>query len=129
MTENPTKLYKHVDNNLCQCYDVNDKKSCQNDKRISHDDFIVSGKGDFVLLFRGCRKKTIEGGLMEKLYHLKEYRGRLGITQAEMGLKAGVARSTISRIEQGTYTPSVTLAIRLADICQTSVEDIFPRLE
>ncbi|MDO4272770.1 MAG: helix-turn-helix transcriptional regulator [Eubacteriales bacterium] len=66
---------------------------------------------------------------MNKLFYLKEYRRKLGITQAEMGRKAGVARGTISRIERGAYTPSVTLAMRLADICQASVEEIFPRRE
>lgn len=56
---------------------------------------------------------------------LKEYRARLGINQQEMGRLVGVSRQTISQIERGDYSPSVTLALKLAKICQVSVEDIF----
>ena len=56
---------------------------------------------------------------------LKEYRARQGINQQEMGRLAGVSRQTISQIERGDYSPSVTLALKLAKICQVSVEDIF----
>ena len=38
---------------------------------------------------------------------------------------AGVSRQTISLIERGDYSPSVTLALTLARICGASVEDIF----
>lgn len=57
---------------------------------------------------------------------LKEYRARLGINQADM---AGVSRQTISLIERGDYSPSVTLALKLAKICQVTVEDIFTYTE
>ena len=50
---------------------------------------------------------------------LKEYRARLGVNQQEMGRLAGVSRQTISQIERGDYSPSVTLALKV------SVEDIF----
>ena len=56
---------------------------------------------------------------------LKEYRARLGINQADMGKLAGVSRQTISLIERGDYSPSVTLA----KICQVTVEDIFTYTE
>lgn len=56
---------------------------------------------------------------------LKEYRARLGINQSEMGKLAGVSRQTISLIERGDYSPSVTLALKIAKICQVTVEDIF----
>lgn len=57
--------------------------------------------------------------------HLKEYRSGLGINQTELGRLAGVSRQTISLIERGDYSPSVTLALKLAGICQVKVEDIF----
>lgn len=57
--------------------------------------------------------------------HLKEYRGRLRINQTELGKMAGVSRQTISLIERGDYSPSVSLALKLAKICQVTVEDIF----
>lgn len=60
---------------------------------------------------------------------LKEHRARLGVNQQEMGHLAGVSRQTISQIERGDYSPSVTLALKLAKICGVTVEDIFTYTE
>lgn len=57
--------------------------------------------------------------------HLKEYRARLGVNQQQMGALVGTSRQTISQIERGDYSPSVTLALKLARVCGVSVEDIF----
>ena len=62
---------------------------------------------------------------MPLLNQLKEYRTRLGVNQTELGRLAGVSRQTISLIERGDYSPSVTLALKLAKLCQVSGEDIF----
>ena len=62
---------------------------------------------------------------MPLLNRLKEYRSRLGVNQTEMGKLAGVSRQTISQIERGDYSPSVTLALKLAKIYEVNVEDIF----
>ena len=56
---------------------------------------------------------------------LKEQRSKLGLNQTELGRLAGVSRQTISLIERGDYSPSVSLALKLAKICHVSVEDIF----
>ena len=56
---------------------------------------------------------------------LKERRAALGVSQQELGRLAGVSRQTISLIERGDYSPSVTLALTLARICGVTVEDIF----
>ena len=56
---------------------------------------------------------------------LKEYRSKLGINQTDLGKMAGVSRQTISLIERGDYSPSVTLALKLAKICEVKVEDIY----
>ncbi len=56
---------------------------------------------------------------------LKEHRARLGLNQQEMGARVGVSRQTISQIERGDYSPSVTLALKLAALCGVRVEDIF----
>lgn len=56
---------------------------------------------------------------------LKEHRARIGVNQSELGKMAGVSRQTISLIERGDYSPSVTLALKLAKIFGTSVEEIF----
>ncbi len=56
---------------------------------------------------------------------LKQYRAALGVNQQELGTMAGVSRQTISLIERGDYSPSVVLALKLAKICHTTVEDLF----
>jgi len=56
---------------------------------------------------------------------LKELRARLGVNQQEMGALVGVSRQTISQIERGDYSPSVTLALKIAKTCGVTVEDIF----
>jgi putative transcriptional regulator len=42
-----------------------------------------------------------------------------------MGKLVGVSRQTISQIERGDYSPSVTLALKIAKIFDVTVEDIF----
>ncbi|MGN0496423.1 MAG: helix-turn-helix transcriptional regulator [Lachnospiraceae bacterium] len=61
--------------------------------------------------------------------HLKEYRARLGVNQQEMGKLVQTSRQTISQIERGDYSPSVTLALKLAKVCECKVEDIFEYVE
>ncbi len=56
---------------------------------------------------------------------LKEYRSDIKINQYEMGKLVGVSRQTISQIERGDYSPSVTLALKIAKVFQVAVEDIF----
>ena len=60
---------------------------------------------------------------------LKEYRVRLGVNQANMGKLVGVSRQTISQIERGDYSPSVTLALKIAKCSGVMVEDIFEYTE
>ncbi len=62
---------------------------------------------------------------MPLLNSLKEYRAKLGVNQQEMGRLVGTSRQTISQIERGDYSPSVTLALKIAKICGVKVEDIF----
>lgn len=56
---------------------------------------------------------------------LKERRAALNVNQQEMGRLCGVSRQTISLIERGDYSPSVSLALTIARICGSAVEDIF----
>ncbi|MCR4648661.1 MAG: helix-turn-helix transcriptional regulator [Lachnospiraceae bacterium] len=56
---------------------------------------------------------------------LKEYRARIGVNQQELGAMVHVSRQTISLIERGDYSPSVTLALKLAKVFDVKVEDIF----
>lgn len=61
--------------------------------------------------------------------HLKEYRAKLGVNQQQMGRLVQTSRQTISQIERGDYSPSVTLALKLARVCDCKVEDIFEYME
>ena len=56
---------------------------------------------------------------------LKEYRAKINVNQQEMGQLVDVSRQTISQIERGDYSPSVTLALKIAKVFNVSVEDIF----
>jgi putative transcriptional regulator len=56
---------------------------------------------------------------------LKERRAALNVNQQEMGRLCGVSRQTISLIERGDYSPSVTLALTIAKVCGVTVEDVF----
>ena len=62
---------------------------------------------------------------MPLLNRLKEYRSSQGINQTELGKLAGVSRQTISLIERGDYSPSVTLALTIAKVCGVTVEEVF----
>ena len=55
---------------------------------------------------------------------LKEYRAKIKVNQTEMGNLVGVSRQTISQIERGDYSPSVTLALKIAKVLNVSVEEI-----
>lgn len=57
--------------------------------------------------------------------YLKMFRAKIGINQEDLGKRVGVTRQTISLIERGDYSPSVTLALKIAKIFDTSVEAIF----
>ncbi len=56
---------------------------------------------------------------------LKDYRAKLEINQQDFGAKVDVSRQTISLIERGDYSPSVTLALKIAKFFNVKVEDIF----
>lgn len=87
-----------LDKESCHTYNNDDKKSCHFEK---------------------------EGNNVPLYNHLKEYRAKIDVNQQEMGRLVGVSRQTISQIERGDYSPSVTLAIKIAKVFGVSVEDIF----
>ena len=47
------------------------------------------------------------------------------ITQRELAERVGVSRQTINAIETNKHAPSLELAFRIADVFETSVEDVF----
>jgi putative transcriptional regulator len=56
---------------------------------------------------------------------LKERRGELGLTQAELAERVGVTRKTVNTVENGVFTPSTTLAIKLSQALGITVEQLF----
>ena len=56
---------------------------------------------------------------------MKERRTELGLTQAELAEKVGVTRKTVNTVENGVFTPSTTLAIKLSHALGISVEQLF----
>ena len=56
---------------------------------------------------------------------LKDLRSELGLTQAELAERVGVTRKTVNTVENGVFTPSATLAIKLARALEVSVEELF----
>jgi putative transcriptional regulator len=56
---------------------------------------------------------------------LKDCRAQLGLTQAELAERVGVTRKTVNTVENGVFTPSTTLAIKLAQALGLSVEQLF----
>lgn len=56
---------------------------------------------------------------------VKELRARHGFTQSDLGKRVDVTRQTIAFIEKGEFSPSITLALKLARALQTSIDELF----
>jgi len=56
---------------------------------------------------------------------VRRHRLLADLTQQQLAERAGVTRQTILSIEKGKYTPSVALALCLAEIFGVSVECLF----
>lgn len=56
---------------------------------------------------------------------LKEYRERHGMTQSGLAQRIGVRRETIVHLENGRYNPSLKLAMDIAKVFHTTVEELF----
>jgi putative transcriptional regulator len=59
------------------------------------------------------------------LNNLRIERARAELTQAELARRAGVTRKSVNSIENGHFVPSTLLALKLAHILGTSVEELF----
>lgn len=94
----------------------NDKSIMQNDKKV----VIIAMK-----VVRLIIKVVIWRCSMILRNRLKERRAALDVNQQEMGRLCGVSRQTISLIERGDYSPSVTLALTIAKVCGVTVEEVF----
>lgn len=59
---------------------------------------------------------------------LKEYREQAGLKQADLAELVGVRRETIVNLERGKYNPSLKLAMDIAKVFHTTVEELFTYL-
>lgn len=57
--------------------------------------------------------------------HIKLLRAEKNLTQKDLAEKVGVRRETIVFLEKGQYNPSLELAFKIAQVFDTSIENIF----
>ena len=62
---------------------------------------------------------------MELKTKIKEYRAKYNIKQEELASLVGVRRETIGKLENGKYNPSLKLAMDIAKVFNTTVEELF----
>ena len=57
---------------------------------------------------------------------IRELRKAAGLRQEDLARELGVTRQTINAIENNKYDPTLGLAMRMARLLKTAVEDLFP---
>lgn len=60
---------------------------------------------------------------------VRELRARFSLTQGELADRVGVTRQTIVALEKGSYTPSLLLAMNIAEEFEMPIEEIFSKEE
>lgn len=74
----------------------------------------------------GC---DIAGGLAADALtvrnRLRELRGERGWSQGVLADRLDVSRQTVNALETGRYDPSLPLAFRIAELFESSIEQIF----
>ena len=56
---------------------------------------------------------------------MKILRGEAGLTQAELAAAVQVTRKTINTVENGVFTPSALLALKIARALGKPMEEVF----
>ncbi len=59
------------------------------------------------------------------LNNVKEIRTNNGMSQKDLAHMCNVSRQTIHSIESSKYQPTITLALKIATVLQSSVEEVF----
>ena len=72
-------------------------------------DYIIMEDGEKMLL-ETQQKVTIQRTV--DIY--KQYRKELGLTQSELGKRAGISQPNITRFESGNYNPSLEFLVKIA---------------
>ena len=56
---------------------------------------------------------------------IRELREQDGLTQKQLGEKVGVSRQAINAIETGKFDPSIWLAYNIAQLFNSTIENVF----
>ena len=72
-------------------------------------DYIIMENGEKILL-ETQQKVTIQRTV--DIY--KQYRKELGLTQSELGKRAGISQPNITRFESRNYNPSLEFLVKIA---------------
>ena len=72
-------------------------------------DYIIMENGEKILL-ETQQKVTIQRTV--DIY--KQNRKELGLTQSELGKRAGISQPNITRFESGNYNPSLEFLVKIA---------------
>ena len=72
-------------------------------------DYIIMENREKILL-ENQQKVTIQ--LTVDIYN--QYRKELGLTQSELGKRAGISQPNITRFESGNYNPSLEFLVKIA---------------
>jgi putative molybdopterin biosynthesis protein len=67
----------------------------------------------------------LEEAEMSVQNNLAQFRLKRGLTAIELAKKIGVSRQTIYAMETGAYVPNTLLALKLAQVLEVKVEDLF----
>jgi DNA-binding XRE family transcriptional regulator len=70
----------------------------------------------------GRKPKTDEDRVANRV---EDFRTQSGLSRQELADQVGVHYQTIGYIERGEYSPSLVLALQIADVLGASVEEIF----
>lgn len=57
--------------------------------------------------------------------NIRELRKQLGFRQEDMAMTLGVTRQTINAVENEKYSPTLELAMKLAKLLNTTVDELF----
>ena len=65
---------------------------------------------------------------METLTNIvKELRTQKDISQGKLAKMVGVTRQTVISLEKGSYVPSLLLAMKISEVLEAPIEQIFTR--
>ncbi len=79
--------------------------------KMEKTDYILSEDNENILIEVQRRQNVTRE---EVIALFRNYRKELGMTQSQLGQKAGVTQPNITRFESGNYNPSLEFLVRIA---------------